>query len=179
MECIYLVTSNWKSFHLKKGLWLLTAAQREVVLPSQTVCPSSYSNYFLSSGTESQPPWIFDSVTDMLYYLQLTISSVFLVYHVSGCQLGPLACSPLLHSANSQPSPTAHSYLTSTFPRVHFSATFPTLPPAFLRQCHTSVSHSTGNSLKWRDDAHVSMNFSSLQLLFPRSHVLRQGIAVR
>lgn len=52
------------------------------------------------------------------------------------------------------------------------SCGFETLP-------HLKVSHSFDISLKWWDEAYGSMNSPSLQLLFLRIRVLRQGLAVR
>lgn len=113
----------------------MTAAQREVVLPFQTACPSSYSNYFLSSGTGSQPPWMFDSVIDMLYYLQLTISSVFLVYHVSGCHwdLCPSFLCSILHILS------LPQLLALTWPQPSLGSTSLPLSPPFLLRFWDSV----------------------------------------
>lgn len=52
------------------------------------------------------------------------------------------------------------------------SSIFETLP-------YLKVSCSPGTLLEWWDEAYVSMNSSSPQLLFLRIHVLRQGLAVR
>lgn len=170
-EYIYSVTSNWKSSHLNKGceFWLLLKDRSSASLPNclptkpEQVFPE-FRNWESASRNVLLCDW---------YALLSWANRIICASGLSMSQAGT-GTYALFSFAPFCTFPAFPNCLLLSDPDLPHpsSCVFEALP-------YLKVSHSLGISLKWWDEAYVSMNSSSLQLLFLRIHVLRHRLAVR